>query len=179
MDTEERDDITHWYAIRTRQESRAYRFLEPLCEELFFPTKTIKTRVEGTRRSAVIPHVMFIRTTADNAVRLEKEGRLHPDTFPPIWIYRYPKDENIQEIPQRSIDLLRLLTSEDTTGCEIFTKTDFKENQRVRVTGGIYQGYEGFVQRVKKNRHVIVRIEGICLVMLPFIHPDLLQPLTP
>ena len=47
----------------------------------------------------------------------------------------------------------------------------------MRVIGGQFKGYEGHVQRVKKNKHVIVKIEGVCLVMLPFIHPDLLEPI--
>lgn len=175
----ELDNISEskWYAIRTRQESRAFEHLSQLCEEVFFPTQTVRTEGRGSRLRAVIPHVMFIRTTPENAVEIEKNGRLHPDSVPSIWIYRYPTDSIIREIPQSSIALLRLLTADDTTRCEIFTKADFRENQKVRVTGGFYKGYEGFVQRVKKNRHVIVRIEGICLVMLPFIHPDLLEPL--
>ena len=77
--------------------------------------------------------------------------------------------------PARSIDLLRLTTSADTSGCEIYNNRNFKENEHVRVTGGPYQGMEGYVQRVRKNKHVIVKIEGICMVMLPFIHPDLLE----
>ena len=44
--------------------------------------------------------------------------------------------------------------------------------------GGPYKGYEGYVQRVRKNKHVIVKIEGVCMVILPFIHPDLLQPVS-
>ena len=92
-----------------------------------------------------------------------------------FWIYRYPTDNTIRPIPPHAISLLRLLTADDTTRCEIFNKKDFRENEHVRITGGIYKGYEGYVQRVRKNRHVIVKIEGVCLVMLPFIHPDFLE----
>ncbi len=168
---------SEWFAIKTRQEFKAAEFLSPLCEEIFLPKETVDIPGKPKRDRAIIPRVLFLKTTRENILLLEREGRAHPEISVPFWIYRYPTDNAIQVIPQASIDLLRLLTADDTTRCEIFSKKDFKENQHVRITGGPFKGYEGFVQRVKKNRHVIVRIEGICLVMLPFIHPDLLSPL--
>lgn len=166
---------SEWFAIRTRQDFRAETALIPLCDEVFFPKTVVSSPNKRPREKAIIPRVLFIRTTRDNALKLERAGREHPEMSVPFWLYRYPTDNRIQVISQSSIDLLRLLTADDTTRCEIFNKKDFRENQHVRVTGGFYKGYEGYVQRVKKNKHVIVKIEGICLVMLPFIHPDLLE----
>lgn len=164
-----------WFAIKTRQDFRAEKVLKPLCNEIFFP-KYAEDKSDKTKRiKAIIPHVLFIRTTKDNILALEQAGRTNPETTVPFWIYRYPSDNKIQVIPENCINLLRLLTADDTTKCEIFSKKDFKEKEHVRVTGGFYKGYEGYVQRVKKNKHVIVKIEGICLIMLPFIHPDLLE----
>lgn len=165
-----------WFAIKTLHEKRAEKELSPQCDEVFFPKETMKGSDKKNHTKAIIPRVLFIRTTRENALRLEREGREHPEMSTPFWIYRYPKDNAIQTIPQTSIDLLRLLTTDDTTGCEIYNKTDFKTDQHVRVIGGRFKGQEGYVVRVKKNKHVVVRIEGICMVMLPFIHPDLLQP---
>ncbi len=177
-------DPTEWFAIKTRQDFKAEEFLKPLCEEVYFPTETVITEAKAPadksptkkkRERAIIPRVLFIKTTEDNAIQLERAGRAHPELSVPFWIYRYPTDNRIQVIPESSIRLLKLLTANDTTRCEVFTKKDFRENQRVRVTGGPFKGYEGFVQRVRKNKHVVVKIEGVCMVLLPFIHPDLLQ----
>ena len=166
-----------WFAIKTRNDFRAEQLLRPHCDEVYFPKETVISPGHAPRERAIIPRVLFIRTTIDEALRLEQQGRSDDPDIPPFWIYRYPQDRQIQVIPPRSIALLRLLTVDDTTRCEIFHKRDFREGQHVRVTGGPYEGYEGFVQRVRRNRHVVVRIEGICLIMLPFIHPDLLQPI--
>lgn len=168
-------DKSEWFAIKTRQEFRAERELTPICDEVLFPTETVRVPDRSDRVRAIIPRVLFIRTTPARAIELERQGREHPELSVPFWIYRYPRDNRIQVIPPSSIELIRLLTSDDTTRCEIFTKTDFKENEHVRITGGQFKGYEGYVIRVKKNKHVVVRIEGICLLLLPFIHPDLLQ----
>ena len=168
------DNDLRWFAIRTRHEFRAEEFLTPLCDEVFLPKETFRAAGRKTRIKAFIPHVMFIKTTEQNALSLEKQTRVPGSSPVSFWIYRYPTDNKIQVISQQSINLLRMLSADDTSRCEIFNKTDFKEHDRVRIIGGLYKGYEGYVQRVKKNLHVVVRIEGICAVLLPFIHPDLL-----
>lgn len=172
------DEKPEWFAIKTRQDFRAETEFTPILDDVLFPKETVRAHGKKDRLRAVIPHVLFIKTTRSKALELEKQGREHPESSIPFWIYRYPKDNAIQPISERSIHLLRLLTAEGTAKCEIYNKTDFKENQHVRITGGDFAGYTGHVVRVKKNRHVVVRIEGICLVLLPFIHPDLLTPLN-
>lgn len=166
---------SEWFAIRTRQDFRAEELLSAVCEEVFFPKESILLHGKKIREKAVIPHVLFIKTTRTKALEQEAAGRKNPELSVPYWIYRYPKDNEIQVIPQRAIDLLRLLTADDTTRCRIYTVKDFKVKERVRVTGGLYKGYEGFVKRVAKNKHVVVSIEGVCMVILPYIHPDLLE----
>lgn len=172
--TSKLNDEPKWFAIRTRHAARAEQILRPLCNDVFYPTET--RIIDAKKRTkALIPNVLFINTTADNALTLEAQSRQHINIGITFWIYRYPADNRIQEISQSSINLLQLITAGDTTHCEIFNKKDFKENEHVRIIGGPYCGFEGYVQRVKKNKHVIVKIEGICLILLPFIHPDLLQ----
>lgn len=177
----DKSDITQrsqWFAIKTAHDFSAEVFLADKCDEVFFPKEYLSAKDNRTRLKAVIPHVLFVRTTHENILDLEELGRKHPEQTIPFWIYRYPKEKEIQVIPQKSINLLRLLTSDDTSRCLVYTGHEFKENELVRVTGGVYEGYEGYVQRVKKNKHVIVKIEGVCMVILPFIHPDLLEPIN-
>lgn len=166
---------SYWFAIRTHQVFTIEKVLSDKCDEVFFPKETISNPGKKTVVKAAIPHVLFIKTTHHNARELENFSRRHPEQSIPFWIYRYPKDDEIQIIPQKSIDLLRLLTADDASRCRIYTGRKFRAKERVRVIGGTYKGYEGYVQRVQKNKHVIVKIEGVCMVILPFIHPDLLQ----
>ncbi|MCH5219107.1 MAG: hypothetical protein J1F20_00950 [Muribaculaceae bacterium] len=170
------DPESHWYAIRTNQVLRAEQVLAPYCDSVFLPKETVRTTGRKSRVRPAIPRVLFIRTTPDRALALERLGRdIATDITTPFWIYRYPADNRIQPIPQTSIDLLRLLTADDDTRCEIFTDRTFSPRDHVRVTGGIFNGYQGYVRRVRRNLHVIVEIEGICTVMLPYIHPALLE----
>ena len=170
-------DESNWFAIKTRRDFYAEESLRPVCDEVFFPTHIVREPSGVKRVKAIIPRVLFIKTSARNALALETAGRTDPAAPVRFWTYRYPDSKDIQIISSSQINILKLLTAEDSTRCEIFNKRDFHEGQRVRITGGEFEGYEGYVQRVKKNKHVIVKIEGICLVMLPFIHPDLLEPI--
>ena len=174
----ERNLESEWFAIKTHQEFKVENLMLSLCDDVFFPKISSYSTNKKPKMKALIPHVLFIKTTRDNALLIESRSQKYPELMPKIWIYRYPNNKMIQAIPYNSINLLRLLTTNNSTECEIFNKQDFKENERVRITGGPYAGYEGFVQRVKKNKHVIVKIEGVCLVMLPYIHPDLLEKLN-
>lgn len=164
-----------WFAIRTMQDFKAEKALKSLCDEVFFPKTLVFTAEKRKRERALIPHVLFILTTRSRALELERESRRPGESEISFWIYRYPNSDRIQEIDASHIELLRLLTSAEGEGCEIFRKVEFREHQRVRVTGGIFKGYTGSVVRVRKNRHVVVRIEGICAVLLPYIHPSLLE----
>lgn len=167
-------NTTNWYAIKTRLDFRAEEALSPYCDEIFFPKREVAGGKTKKKYKAVIPHVLFIRTTRLQALRLEVSGRTEPGAIP-LWIYRYPKTREPQVITRESIDLLRMLTADDTSGCRIYTVKDFRPGQRVRVKDGMFKGYEGTVQRIAKNRHVVVNLQGLCLVILPFIHPDLLE----
>lgn len=157
-----------WFAIKTNQDFRAEEVLSPFFEEVFFPKQIRVMPNKKSRSTALIPHVLFIRATQDRALEVEEKSKARslPVSF---WIYRFPDEKRIRPIPEASIELLRLISSDESGTCEIISKTDMRPGEKVRITQGIYAGYEGFVKRIKKNKHVIVQIEGLCLVMLPYI----------
>jgi hypothetical protein len=44
-----------------------------------------------------------------------------------------------------------------------------KEGRRVRINEGTFAGVEGVIKRIKKNKHVVVHIEGITAVAVAFV----------
>lgn len=167
-----------WFAVKSFQDLLAEEYFIAENIEVFYPKRRIRTANHRQRFKPLISRVLFVRTSRENILRLERESRKDFSPVPPLWIYRYPKDNEVQEIPQQSIELLRLIAADPSGECRIFTAEDFKEKQKVKITDGIFKGYEGVVQRIKKNRHVVVRIEGICMVVLPFIDPAYLEPVS-
>lgn len=165
-----------WFALKTRKEFPLEFRLKDEADAIFLP-KEMKTDINGRRQlRPIIPGVLFIMADRLHLLELERLSRDPLGGIPSFWIYRYQGQTEPAEISPRDINLVRLLTANDATRCEVYAKTDYEKGMKVRVTGGPFQGQEGYIQRVKKNRHVVVRIEGLCAILLPFIHPDLLQP---
>ena len=54
--------------------------------------------------------------------------------------------------------------------------TRFREGTRVRVKEGPLKGAEGYVKRIKKDRRLVVSIEGIVAVATSYIPPEQLEP---
>jgi transcription antitermination factor NusG len=55
---------------------------------------------------------------------------------------------------------------------------DFRRGERVRVTGGLYEGAEGYIKKVRSDRKLIVEIKGIAVVAVSYIAPELLEKLV-
>ncbi|WP_455585465.1 UpxY family transcription antiterminator [Bacteroides sp.] len=58
------------------------------------------------------------------------------------------------------------------------TTISFKKGDRVRVTGGLFEGVEGVFIRVKGDRRVVVSIQGVMAIATAFIHPSLVEPVN-
>ncbi len=56
---------------------------------------------------------------------------------------------------------------------------DFARGDRVKILGGPFEGAEGVLVRVKGDRRVVVSIEGVVAVATTFIHPSLIQKISP
>lgn len=52
---------------------------------------------------------------------------------------------------------------------------DFRRGEHVRVTGGIYEGAEGYIKKVRSDRKLIVEVKGIAVVAVSYIHPAFLE----
>lgn len=53
--------------------------------------------------------------------------------------------------------------------------TSLRKGDPVRITGGVFEGVEGVIIRVKGDRRVSVCIQGVMAVATAYIHPSLIQ----
>ena len=168
------DEPMRWYAVKTWRPMLVSEMLEQRGVETYLPL-TPSVRPDGSiRKKPMIPKLLFIRSTHEQARKIEEEARKPDSPLPNLWIYRYRSGADIQPIGDAEFRLFHLLTAEDSMRCEIYRKEEFKVGDRLRVTAGPFAGYEGYARRIRKNKHVVVEIEGLCAIALPFIHPDLL-----
>ena len=54
-------------------------------------------------------------------------------------------------------------------------QTETRRSPFVRIVGGVFEGVEGVVIRVKGDRRVSVCIKGIMAVATAYIHPSLIE----
>lgn len=56
---------------------------------------------------------------------------------------------------------------------------NLKEGETIRIKGGLYDGYEGTVLRIKgkRNKHIVVQIPGVIIAAVE-LEPELIEPIS-
>lgn len=122
----------------------------------------------------VVPNILFIKAAFPyvRGLSIRCAGML--------FFYRDADRKNPGIIDEKQMSNFILVTSapEDSLIFLGEVTHNFLEGQKVRVTGGIFEGAEGVIKRIKGDRRLIVNISGVVCVATAFIHPSLLEPLT-
>ena len=61
--------------------------------------------------------------------------------------------------------------------CRAGPKLHLVKGQKVRITGGVFEGVIGEFVRIRHDRRVVVNIEGVMAVATTFIPPSLVEPI--
>lgn len=153
------------------------------CEPAWFAAKIVSNRQyvldavakDGiqTYIASVVPNLLFIKSTMPYAREFADHCRGM------LFFYRDAQRKNPGVIDEKQMRNFMLVTSapEDSLLFLGEVTHDFLTGQRVRVTGGIFEGAEGVIKRIKGDRRLIVSITGITCVATCFIHPSLLEPI--
>ena len=136
--------------------------------ECYYPVrideKILRGRKEYVKKPAV-NSLLFFKGTLDDAedVRKEFEGRAM------LFTYRLSRQPAI--IPDREMRIFQLVSGSGSKDLEYMDAdaVNFKTGQHVRVTGGIFQGAEGYIKRIQGNKRLIVAIEGVVAVATSYI----------
>lgn len=124
-------------------------------------------------RKPVISSLIFVCTEEENVEGLEKE------LYPRVHLYRFRQSKQPAVIPDREMDIFKMVTSVDSEQWDFVDagSLKFSTNDKVRVTGGIFEGAEGYIKRIKGNRRLIVAIEGIIAIATTYIPSCYLEKL--
>ena len=81
-------------------------------------------------------------------------------------------------IPERQMAIFRMVASSGADGLEFFSDesiTRYRQGDRVRVKEGPLKGAEGYIKRIRKDRRLLVAIEGFVAVATSYIPPQFLE----
>lgn len=170
------DADLNWYGIRVTycREMQVKVDLDSRNIENFLPMKYAE-KIKGERKVRVlvpaIHNLIFMRSTA-----AQMKEYMATSTLPIRFIRSLDTRQPIV-IPERQMrNFIAVAGNYEEQIMYIDCDTALlKKGQRVRVTGGIFEGIEGEFVRVGGDRRVLVKLAGIAAVATAFIHPSLLQ----
>lgn len=125
------------------------------------------------KRVPLIRSLMFIRCL-DTDIR-----KLRHEIGERGFVYLKADGKTPAAIPDREMDAFRLVADSFQEGILVFEDdaiTRYREGARVRVKEGPFKGAEGYIKRIRKDRRLIVAIEGVIAIATAYVPPEMLEP---
>ena len=94
------------------------------------------------------------------------------------FMYKMAGGDRYAVIPDKQMAMFQLVCSSGDEGLEFFADDDitrYRQGDRVRVLEGPLKGAEGYIKRIRKDRRLLVAIEGFIAVATSFIPPQFLE----
>ena len=173
----------YWYPMRITygREEKVKAHLDQLHIENFLPMRyeLILTPQGKKKRTLVpaIPNLLFVHSTQQVLTELKMTRR----EFEPM---RYMTnhlsdhwDERILRVPDAQMENFMRVASRQDDSVLFLQSNEYlhKEGRRVRIIDGDFAGVEGTIKRIKRNKHVVVQLEGIAAVAIAFVPASYLR----
>ena len=167
-----------WYALRVFKNRLPLvkRQVEDAGNETYQAVKTAPALSGDKIKSKtvpLIPALLFVRVTETYVTQLKRER------YDQLMVYGDVQGRP-EPIDDAQMDVFILITSPGG-GCEVDYLPDgeelYKKGDPVKVTGGFYRGATGVVKRIKKDRKLLVAIEGVAVVAVSNIPIEFIQKL--
>ena len=189
---EEQEVKRNWYALKVFY-NKVFFIEEALQKEhleVYFPVKKVRvaqsalrrvddsTRYERIgdkavlRRVPVVNSLLFVRASEEEIKQVQKLVYGH------ALVYYNAERTGPAVIPDRQMAIFRMVASSGADGLEFFSDesiVNYKQGDKVRVKEGPLKGAEGYIKRIKKDRRLLVAIEGFVAVATSFIPPQFLE----
>jgi transcription antitermination factor NusG len=170
-------DAYHWYAMRVFN-GRVFRIrdeIESAGMETYMAMKTVDLMRDGAlvyEQKQIVPSLLFVRTDLRWLLGFK---HVH---FSDILLYRSGKGGPPAPIPDSEMDMFMFVTSAGKGADVELLGNDFscfKKGERVRVVEGIYKGAEGIVKRIRRDRKLLVAVNGVAVVAISNIPVQFLE----
>lgn len=168
---EQKQPEKRWFALRVffNRVFDVKKILDDDAIENYIPVRTeTKTASDGRKVVVKVPMVSSLLFLKSDKQYLKNfvfrmQGKLMP--------YYNPETRKPAVIPDREMEIFIFVTSAGDNGLEFINDESltYKVGQKVRITGGLFEGAEGYIKRIKGNRRLVVRIEGVVAVATSYI----------
>ena len=139
---------------------------------------------EGPRiyyKEPILPSLLFIHTDGYGVKLAVEMLQGNEDRGARGFVYgTAEKWSSPAVIPDSEMRIFRMVLASARKEVSVINNLSaFKPGTRVRVKSGPFEGAEGYIKRIKKQRQLVVAIEGIVAVAVADVPPELLEPIAP
>lgn len=131
------------------------------------------------KRKPVVSSLMFVHAEEKDLNTIHLLLKDLKDRGLNAFIYRREdKDRTPAVIPDKEMSMFRLVLSKGDGGLQFFSDeeiTRYRQGDKVRVIEGPLAGAEGYIKRIKRDRKLLVAIEGFVAVAVSYIPPQFLE----
>ncbi len=176
---QEKENKIHWYGVRVFY-NRVAPFtaaLEALSVRYFVPVHTVERKVGEKRvsvREPLVNSLAFVQATEETLEALQAmfAGKIAP--------YTDPVEKKPSVIPDKQMESFIRLCELQDAGLQYLgdDAPQYHRGDRVRVTQGIFKGFEGHIKRIRHDRKLIVTVEGVAAFATGFIPPAFLEKIV-
>ena len=174
-----------WYPMRVTygREVKVKEALDKLGIDNFLPMHyELVDPGDGNKRRLLVPaihNLIFIYDSREDITLLKTTRR----EFQPLrYITKHFAEsvaDNILTVPETQMRNFMRVASVQDDSVIFLDNSDFlsKVGRRVLITEGYFAGVEGVVKRIKKNKHVVVQLEGLAAVAVTYVPASCLRTL--
>ncbi len=174
-----------WYPMRVTygREVKVKEALDTLGIENFLPMHyELVDPGDGNKRRMLVPaihNLIFIHDSREDITLLKTTRR----EFQPLrYITKHFAEsvaDNILTVPETQMRNFMRVASVQDDSVIFLDNSDYlsKVGRRVLITEGYFAGVEGIIKRIKKNKHVVVQLEGLAAVAVTYVPASCLRTL--
>lgn len=174
----------HWYPMRVtyNRELKVKAHLDSLNIENFLPMHYDLVETSSERRAELVPaihNLIFVHSSQEIITELKiKKKELEPLRY--MMKKSLDGKREIMHIPDNQMDNFMKVASVEDGSVMFLQETDYLDSigKEVEITAGHFKGVRGVIKRIKKNKHVVVQIEGIAAVAITYIPATLLKEVS-
>ena len=171
-----------WYAVGCTSSMKELKVRDDIRNyglEAFVPLKyEIKTIKHQKHRALVpaIPGLMFAKGTLD-----ELKEYIQDHSHYPVYLRKstFSNKEDYLTVRTKEMEEFIAVTEDNEAHITYFRpeEINLQAGDRIRVKGGLYDGKEGIVMRIKgkRNKHLVVQIPGMLVAAIEMA-PELVEP---
>ena len=172
-----------WFPLRVtyNREMKVKENFDRIGMECFLP---MCRRLEGQGNLShgelvpAIHNLLFVHSSRNEITRL----KMYDKNFSALRYIMRKDGDKFDVITIRDKEMENFIRVASVTDSSVFFLDHERASscigKKVRITAGRFQGVVGVIRRIKRNRHVVVQIDGIAAVAITYIPFEFVEEVT-